>query len=102
MAFLTLRAWWYAKGFGKSERMPRDVREYIIVRYMIPAFAALKTDEEKEKFATEVFSSVLQMGPNEISKEILDYIIKTSFEFIRPSNPLPTPSPVPSRSQSDK
>ncbi len=102
MAFLALRGWWYAKGFGKSERMPRDVREFMIKRYTLPAFAALKTDEEKEQFAAQIISKLLQMGPDEISEELRAEMFKLSFEFIRPAKPLPEPPSEPSRSRSDK
>ena len=86
MAFLALRGWWYAKGFGKSERMPRDVREFMIKRYTLPAFAALKTDEEKEQFAAQIISKLLQMGPDEISEELRAEMFKLSFEFIAQQN----------------
>jgi len=90
--WLELRGWWYAKGFGKSDKMPRDVREYIIRRYMKAAIAMQKTDQEREKLAGTMLQGVLGLGPDEISPELRDEVIKTVFENVK-SEPDPLPLP---------
>jgi hypothetical protein len=59
--WLQVRSWWYAKGYGDSEKMPRDVREYIIRRYMKPAMDRLKTQEEKDQCKRQRKPSVRPM-----------------------------------------
>src|SRR6202034_2736627 len=73
---LALRAWWYARGFGKAERMPRDVREYTIRRYMLPALAAQKTEEDRQKFAAWMVRTVLDLPTDQISEELRDEVIR--------------------------
>ena len=89
--WLELRGWWYAKGFGDKDRMPRDVREYIIRRYMIPALAMQKTEKARAEFLDRALFGVLALGPDEISPQLRDEVIKTVFEHTRPSDPLPLP-----------
>jgi hypothetical protein len=92
--FLALRGWWYAKGFGKAERMPRDVREYIIRRFLKVAVQPHRTPEEKRSFAAHLLKGAYGPDADKISPELLDETIRVAFELgAGPARPLPPPPP---------
>jgi hypothetical protein len=96
--WLQLRAWWYLHGKEKSN-MPRDVREYILRRYLKAAIESAKTQEAKNEIVSRLMEGALRSENNEISEELRNELIKTAFELVEdlPVTPLPVPpGPYPS------
>jgi hypothetical protein len=90
--WLKIRAWWYCVGKEKED-MPRDVREYIIRRYMKSAKDALKTPEEKREFVTKLMEGALGLERDQISDDLRDELIKTAFELTDAGDAPPISAP---------
>jgi hypothetical protein len=72
--------------------MPRDVREYIIRRYLKAAIATQQTKEEKGALVAEIANGAMFLADEEISPELRDELIKTAFELTdERREPLPMP-----------
>jgi len=86
--WLKLRVWWYVHS---KREMPRDVREYVIRRYMKSAIARLTTPEEKKEFVKTLAQGAFGLDRDQISDGLRDELIKTAFELTDPPEPLPIP-----------
>jgi len=90
--WMRIRAWWYGKGFGNADRMPRDVREYILRRFLTYAVEPSRTPEERRSFVTTLWTRAMGPDADKISPELVDEMIKVAFELTDgPPTPLPLP-----------
>ena len=72
--------------------MPRDVREYIILRHMSAAIAALKTPQDKREFVQRLMEGALGLENEQINLETRDKLIKIAFDLTE-AEPPPLPGP---------
>ena len=79
---LSLRALWWVRFAKVPEEMPKDVREYILRRHMKATLAWADTFEKKRKLATEMYAGALQLENDQISPEMRDEMIATSFKLL--------------------
>jgi len=93
--WLRLRAWWYIRSKGE---MPRDVREYVIRRYMKSTIETLTTPEQKNEFIKHLMEGAMGLDRDQISDSLRDELIKTAFQLVGEPEPMPRPpdGPYPS------
>jgi hypothetical protein len=77
-----IRAWWWGRVRGNPEDMPREVREYIIRRYLKASVDAAKTNEEKTTFSKSLMSSALALDEDQIGADLRDELIAASFKLL--------------------
>ena len=86
--WMRLRAWWY---LHNSRHLPRDVREYIVRRYLGDALKEQQTPEQKRALIAEMMNGAIFLKDDEISQELRDELIKAAFELTGEPEPLPMP-----------
>ena len=65
---MAIRAWWYTRGDPK--RIPLDVREYIIRRYIRTMSEANLTLQQKSKFSENLYMGIVGLDARQLSNEL--------------------------------
>lgn len=93
--WLGLRTWWYGKGFGKAESMPRDVRDNLIRLCLKPVVEKAKTlpPDERNELITKLASNAFNLESSEVSEDMRNELLTAAFELADDAKPLPKPPP---------
>jgi len=75
-----VRAWWYLR--GKPEDIPRDVREYIMRRYLPVLIEGARSPEQKVELSVDVMTAALSLEADEISSESRDKLIEIGMKLL--------------------
>ena len=78
--WMKLRAWWHLR--FNAQNIPRDVREYIVQRNKKAAMQWAKTPEQRVEFANKMLVGALSLGTDQISHEMRDELVSTSFQLL--------------------
>jgi hypothetical protein len=95
--WLKIRVWWYGKGFGNADKIPREVHNYIALHCLPPRAEVEQWSPEKRKeFLASIAYGAFKLGRDKIGDEARDALIKFLFEGTRgKAEPLPIPPPIP-------
>ena len=78
--WLRLRVWWYLR--NKPDDMPKDVREYIVRRYMKDVIQNARTPEEKQKLSAVLLTGGIGLEEEQMSMELKDEMVRVAFKLL--------------------
>jgi hypothetical protein len=78
--WMKLRLWWYHQ--FNPKKMPRDVREYTIHRYIKVVVEGAKTPEEKVEASTMILDRALALQTDPLSFELTNDLVKIGWGLI--------------------